>query len=110
MVGRHSLEAWGCLAALCDVSGVELRSQALSGALISAAYIKHKTIQKARGLPWSLVTGNVLENLASLKEGHPPAEPTSHKIWRLLQVGYSMRQLLEGVELLGGPVMEHHWS
>ena len=64
------LKARGCLVALCDVSGVELRSQALSGALTSAAYIQKKSIQQAKALHWSLAPGNVVENMARLSRRH----------------------------------------
>ena len=98
---------WGRLAELTTgVSPCELRSWALRAASIIQAFITHKVIRVARGLPWSLVQGDIVANLQTLAEKEGPLDSTSTKIRSLVRSGYPMHRIVAGVQLLG----EVHWT
>ena len=93
---------WDSLAGVIGGSaGQGLRSDCLRAAHISVAFLEQRLFSEASKLPWSLVVGDKEANLAALKKGPEPTEPTSAKIWQLLQRGFNTRQLVQGLELLG---------
>eukprot|EP00969_Alexandrium_andersonii_P208773 9220574-Alexandrium_andersonii.AAC.1 len=85
---------WGSLARVIgDCAGQGLRSDCLRAAQISVAFLEQRLFSEASKLPWSLVVGDKEANLAALKAMPEPTEPTSAKIWQLLQRGFNTRQL-----------------
>ena len=109
------MEIWSLLAVGCSLSSSELQSKCVQGGYIQASFIFMR-LRAATRLPWSLVIGDRRQNLADLAAGSPPEDLTSLKIYRLMQLGFPIDQLLEGVELLSRlswsskPVEEGHAS
>jgi hypothetical protein len=98
---------WQRLASLVPgLSSATLMNDCIRAANISASFMERKALSVARGLPWSLARGDINENLDRLRQGPPPVDPTAHKIWKLLEIGYSRPLLVEGVERLA----DVHWS
>eukprot|EP00974_Lingulodinium_polyedra_P071696 6936432-Lingulodinium_polyedra.AAC.1 len=94
-------DVWELLGQACGMSGQLMRSLAINAAHTSVAYIDHKTLKVAKAAPWNLVQGDKAANLEGLQAAEEaPREPTSFRIWQLLQLGYNKQQLLEGLELL----------
>jgi hypothetical protein len=88
------------LSRLCDASASELLDQMSHAVAVQISYAEHR-IREARQLPWSLIGLNIEERLLDLKSGVRPSEPTSEKIWLLLQLGAPIDALVAGVRLLG---------
>lgn len=97
---------WQRLAQVIDrknsgMSPYDLRSAALTAVHVSCAYIHKKIFSVADELPWSLVAGDVSENLQRLADkGYDGDDPTVMKIVELLRLGYNRERLVEGVSLL----------
>ncbi len=85
---------------ICDASASELLDQMSHAVAVQISYAEHR-IREARQLPWSLISLDIEEKLLELKLGAKPIEPTSEKIWLLLQIGAPMDRLIAGVKLLG---------
>ena len=106
-IASLGLPFWLRLAALVPgKSAAALRTACLRAANISASCLERKALSVARGLPWSLVRGDIGANLDALLEAPAPKEPTALKIRRLLELGYGRLMLVEGIERLG----DVHWS
>lgn len=105
-MGDWGVTAWQRLATVAGCPYKQLRSSTLQAAAICGAYMERKTFSEARKLPWSLVRGDLGSNLEALLAGPTPADPTSAKIQRLLQLGYNREVLKEGLERLA----DVHWS
>eukprot|EP00974_Lingulodinium_polyedra_P028845 2779684-Lingulodinium_polyedra.AAC.1 len=85
-----------------------LHDRVMHAALTSRAFIAQECFHLVEQRPWSLGQGNIEANLQALREEvEQPAEPTTFKIWTLLQKGTTlMSELVAGVKLL----MECPWS
>jgi hypothetical protein len=85
----------------CPCSPRELRSSTIAAAHTSVAFVAVRVFNAAKQQPWSLAQGDIAKNLEELAlSSHVPTEPTTQKIWRLLQAGFNRAQLIQGVELL----------
>ena len=95
---------WDMAAGLCEeLSGGELRSQALSSAHTSLGFVHQRVWSAVDDYPWKLAVGDVgqhLEDLAAMDQ--PPAEESvTRKIWALASSGdYPLDDLAEAVGLL----------
>jgi hypothetical protein len=88
------------------LTSATLKNDCIWAANISASFMERKALSVARGLPWSLARGDMNSNLDQLLHGPPPVDPTAQKIKKLLELGYSRRLLMEGLDRLG----DVHWS
>ena len=50
--------------------------------------------------PWSLVRGDIEENLIKVSNSDRPSETMASQCWLLIQVGLNLRQFVETVQLL----------
>eukprot|EP00974_Lingulodinium_polyedra_P055067 5296152-Lingulodinium_polyedra.AAC.1 len=91
---------WQALGQACGCAPAILQSEVVIAGHISFAFMEKRSFSQAAKLPWALGMGDIEENLQELKNGPEPQDVTSSKIWHLLQVGYNMQQLKQGVELL----------
>lgn len=98
----HTLPAaiWGLLASRSSWDAVALRHAGMSGCLTSASFIMWR-LQYLHQLPWTLVQGNIENNLADLASSPQPTEETSGKIWGLLQMNYPRQDIVDAVALMG---------
>jgi hypothetical protein len=109
------MEIWSLVAVGCSLSSFDLRSKCVQGGYIQASFIFWR-LRAATRLPWSLVIGDRRQNLLDLAAGPSPGDLTSWKIYQLMQLGFPIDQLLDGVELLSRlswsskPVEEGHAS
>jgi len=85
-LSRISLPAWSMLANACGWSGPQLQSEVLSAAHTAIGFISTRVLTEAQKLPWALATGDLEQNLADLKAGPKPDEPTAAKVWSLRTV------------------------
>eukprot|EP00974_Lingulodinium_polyedra_P086938 8427626-Lingulodinium_polyedra.AAC.1 len=77
---------WSLIASLFGEHGPVLRSNVVLACQRSVAYLRHKTLDPAKELLWSLAQGSIAGNLDALAAAtEPPAEPTSKKVWTLLK-------------------------
>jgi len=93
------------LGSSCGTTVGELRHEIAGSVAPQAGYIEAK-LRPARGLPWSLLRGDVLANLVELGQGPRPTESISAKIHSLVTMGYPIAELVRGVGLLS----ECNWS
>lgn len=95
---------WDMAAGLCEeLSGGELRSQALSSAHTSVGFVHQRIWTAVDDYPWKLAVGDVGKHLADLAAlDKPPAdESVTRKIWALASSGdYPLEDLAEAVGLL----------
>ena len=84
-----SEQVWGFLGCACATPLVSLRSQAMSAAHTSLAFVQNRVLIPASQAPWNLCRGDLLANLQSLSVGEEPGEPTSRKMWTLMRSGYN---------------------
>jgi len=99
-LARISLPVWSLLANVCGWSGLQLQSEVLFAAHTAIGFISTRVLTEAQKLPWALATGDLDRNLADLKAGPEPDEPTAAKVWSLLQVGYNRELLKQGLMLI----------
>eukprot|EP00969_Alexandrium_andersonii_P284184 12564109-Alexandrium_andersonii.AAC.1 len=56
--------------------------------MVAVAYVTDKVLRVAEGHPWSLATGSIEDNLASLSNlEQPPTEQCAAKLYKLLRMG-----------------------
>lgn len=91
---------WKLLAAVAGVSGTALRTMVMESGHVQIGFLHNRVIKHARAMPWALCIGDIEENLKHLKASEEPDDLVTWKIWRLLQLGYSMHQLVNAVSLL----------
>ena len=89
-----------------DPSPRVLRTEVLTAASISAAFVYRRAFRSAKSLPWTLTRGCIAENLRALAAGDMPDETISAKIWQLMRLGYNVKELTEALGLLA----EARWS
>eukprot|EP00974_Lingulodinium_polyedra_P008370 797757-Lingulodinium_polyedra.AAC.1 len=68
--------------------------------------MEHAAFKPASHLPWSLVVGNIEDNLLALKQAPEATEGTTWKIQQLLVRHTNLQQVALGVDLL----RECNWS
>ena len=87
-------------ASFADVSSQALINDLHHSVAVQIAYAENR-LRSARGLPWSLVGGDVEGKLQRLRDGPPPEEEVAGKIHALLHLGVPMEIVKAGVDLLG---------
>ena len=93
---------WKRLALQLDgVSGVGLRSKALTVAQSMLAFMKLRVWDEVSRLPWSLCSGDIAGNIVALRDGPDAVEHTIIKIQKLAGIHYRMSALVDGVQRLG---------
>ena len=101
MLASIPLEVWSIMASpLVDVTGAALQSTILKAAHVSIAFISVRCLHPASRAPWHLCGGDLELNLEALRGQPQPSEPTTCKVWQLLQLGYNVPQLLLAVRSL----------
>ena len=94
------------LSQICGVPESLLRTRIGQSTLTQLAFSRHR-IREARGLPWCLARGDVLENLVVFSTETRPAHcEVSQRIWDELEMGVPPEDLVEPVSLL----LETWWS
>jgi hypothetical protein len=93
------------VSAATDIPRRILRDEVVQAAAVQAGYLLRR-LRPARLPPWTLLAGDVKQNLGRLSEGELPEEPTTAKIYQLLSMGMSIARLEPAVNLLG----ELGWS
>ena len=94
---------------LADAAGVplnDLRSSTVGASHTSYHFIWRRILKPSGELPWSLASGDVLDNLDALRVGERPLEPMAEQMWLLLQCGFDVEQLASTVRLL----LEVSWT
>eukprot|EP00969_Alexandrium_andersonii_P248577 10983633-Alexandrium_andersonii.AAC.1 len=76
---------WSLLATACSLAPLQLRADCCSAGLASVAFITQRLFRAAKAYPWRLAQGDIQEQLLALKSQPAPEEPTTLKIWKLLQ-------------------------
>ena len=99
-VSSLKVEVLDMVAAVTDIPRRILRDEIVQAAAVQAGYM-HRRLRPARLPPWTLLVGDVKQNLRSLSEGVLPEEPTTAKIYQLLAMGMSIDRLEPAVNLLG---------
>ena len=94
--------AWQFLGSACDLAPGDVRSQVLAACHVSIGVLTNRVLKPAKQLPWSLVQGDIMANLATLVEMEEPDEPVSRKIWKLLRMGFNREEIHQGLSLLAG--------
>lgn len=75
---------WETLASVCGMYPAEYRHTVLEKALTSMSFITFRIFSAAESLPFSLLRGDLNENLDSLVSGEAPEEPVAAKVRMLL--------------------------
>ena len=87
--------------------GLRLRSECVDAALVCGAFITRSVLYQLEKCPWSLVMGDIDENLDALQEqARAPRELIAKKIQTLLRMDFSRDVIKEGLMLL----RDVHWS
>ena len=94
---------WSAMSSVVGCSAESLKDDAIAAAHVSFHFIWRRVLQPASELPWRLVRGDIRENLKLLRSSeHPPVEPCSGNLWRLMnEHDFAVDQLTGLVELLG---------
>lgn len=95
-----ALTTWTSFADACGVTMDEYRHLVLSRALASIAFLEFRVYSVAKALPYSLLRGDIDENLAALQRGPDVEEPIAAKIQYLLRRGESVEWIKGALELL----------
>lgn len=93
-------EVWELLSSAAGVSPMLLRSRVVVAAHTSVAFITDRVLSEAKKPPWSLAEGDIKANRSELRKAPVPDEPTTAKIWNLLQMQYSEGDLIAALELM----------
>ena len=81
--------------------GLRLRSECVDAALVCGAFITRSVLYQLEKCPWSLVMGDIDENLDALQEqARAPRELVAKKIQTLLRMDFSRDVIKEGLMLL----------
>lgn len=84
---------------LCGSTAPALRDEVAEMTLTQAGYIQAR-LREVRLPPWSLVGGDVSAKLQRFRDGPPPTEQTSLKLFKLLRMGVSEPLLMQGIQML----------
>ena len=91
---------WEEVASVAETTADELRSNCIAGGHISFHFFWRRVLQPAAEMPWSLARGDIRCNLQLLRQGPMPEEPMSRQMWQLIQMGFSIEQLVSTLELV----------
>jgi len=94
---------FGVWAFVADVTGLQtlaIRSEAVHGALITAAALRSQYASVLE-LPWSLCSSaSVSDSLDALIAGPEPTEAVTWSVWQLCRAGYSRSEVEEALSLM----------
>jgi hypothetical protein len=93
---------WSKLGALCASTGRELQSDVISSASASVCFFSWRVLAETEELPWRLALGDKVANMRDLVLQAQPGEPVAASIWHLLQAGFPIEQLEEGLCFVAG--------
>eukprot|EP00971_Amphidinium_carterae_P060052 1188456-Amphidinium_carterae.1 len=111
VIENVSPQAWSFLAKFADVSSRRLRHMVVQCMSVSIAYVRHRFLSQFLDPPWTLLQGDVLQNLTSLQATDiPPLEKNTHKIWRLIRGGFCMGKLHRCLKLLTEGIFHSHFA
>ena len=91
---------WSTLAAIAHIETAELLDKVVHACHRSYAFFHWRVLSVAYQLPWTLVRGNIHQNLVNLAEGDCPSEPIAKKLWELLALGVCMASIMRMIRLL----------
>jgi hypothetical protein len=94
------------LARLSGCSGAVLRGNCVRAAHKCIAFFRFRVLSVANALPWTLVRGNILENLQSLAASPKPSNVAAGKLWELMRLGCIATSILVRMVVLLG---RHHF-
>ena len=96
------ISVWEAVGAVAELSSEQFRAACIRGAHVSFHFMWRRIMDPAGRLPWSLVRGDVAENLEMLgSDPNPPDDPVSLKLWELYRSGFNQVQLQRAIELIG---------
>ena len=98
-------ELWDLLASLCDETPSAIKHLCISGSLRAYGFLQWRVFDTAEDYPWSLVRGDIRDNLHAFIRGEEPSNITASKIYRLAKAGFA-DELVEPLQLLA----ECSWS
>ena len=76
-------------AACVGISASDFRTRVLRSMHVAGAYINRDVFSELDALPWSLLKGNIYDNVANIASmGAKPSEDTSSQIWESLHRGF----------------------
>ena len=84
----------------CSASGDQLADSVLFATQVQIGYGEYR-LRLVRRLPWTLLHGDLEENLRALSAGPCPDDETAMKIWILLRAGTPIAALKVVLELMG---------
>ena len=96
-----SPHTFSVLGSVCGLSGADVADRVIAAAHVSWSFLHRRVLAVAEALPWSLVRGDIAENLRGLAAEDMPEEPVSAQLWKLMRRSFNLRQLVGTVELLG---------
>ena len=79
------MDVWKVLALHVKMDEIELRCHVIQAGHIQKAFVNVRTLERFKQPPWSLCRGDVVKNLENLRDKAMPFEPTTFKIWKLMQ-------------------------
>ena len=92
---------WMLLATVCGLCWRDLRQKVATGCHRAYAFFQFRVLDIACDLPWSLLRGDIAQNLRDLASRAEPKDETSWKLWKLMKQGHPMSVLVRLVRLLG---------
>ena len=96
-----SARTFALLGQVCGTSGDVIADACISSAHLAFHFIWRRVLAPAGQLPWSLVAGNIQENLEELADGEEPEEPVGKQLWKLMHRGHNLQELIAAVDVLG---------
>ena len=79
----------------------QLQDKVMHGSMVAYAFIDHQCFEPAGRFPWCLAQGDILANLAALKDGPDAIDHTTGKIQQLMRGGANVNEMVLAVRLLG---------
>ena len=91
---------WQAVASVAKMDADEFRGSCVAKAHICFHFFWRRVLEPAGHLPWTLVRGDLLQNLEDLAKGSEPEDPVSSKLWQLSQRGFSKATLVKTLEVM----------
>ena len=96
------LRTWALVSTVVGTTAEILRASCIAGGHATFHFFWRRVLEPAGQLPWTLVRGDVAENLEKLAREPAPEEPVSRQIWQLMRQGFNRSQLVAAVKLMSG--------
>ena len=94
------LRTWALVSTVVGATAEELRASCIVGGHATFHFFRRRVLEPAGQLPWTLVRGDVAENLEKLAREPAPEEPVSRQIWQLMRQGFNRAQLVATMHLM----------